>query len=32
MRKIPWHEYVKPIVPILIIPIFGTAIVSLLYV
>ena len=32
MRKIPWHEYVKPIVPILIVPIFGTAIVSLLYV
>ncbi|MCO6664831.1 PTS fructose transporter subunit IIC [Cutibacterium avidum] len=32
MRKIPWHEYVKPIVPILIIPIFGTAVVSLLYV
>ena len=32
MRKIPWHEYVRPIVPILIVPIFGTAIVSLLYV
>lgn len=32
IRRIPWHEYVKPIVPILIIPIFGTAAVSLLYV
>lgn len=32
IRQIPWHTYVKPIVPILIIPIFGTAIVSLLYV
>jgi PTS system fructose-specific IIC component len=32
IRSIPWHKNIKPIVPILIIPIFGTAIVSLLYV
>lgn len=32
IRQIPWHRYLKPIVPILIIPIFGTAIVSLFYV
>ncbi|MEL4357645.1 MULTISPECIES: PTS fructose transporter subunit IIC [unclassified Luteococcus] len=32
LRSIPWHKYLKPIVPILIIPIVGTTIVSLLYV
>lgn len=32
IRQIPWHDYIKPVVPILIIPIVGTAVVGLLYI